>query len=85
MYTIPMVGEMATSLLRNNKLVVPTHDYEVVDDIKDIIGAENMELLREFVEIAMTVGITKNTKARTKEKALAKDVRRTLKLSKRQP
>ena len=54
------IGQIATKFLVNDKRFVPQKDYEAVDDIMDIVGPENMEILREFVEIAMMVGITRN-------------------------
>lgn len=54
------LGVFVTKILRNeNRKYVK--DYEVIDDIKDILGADNFELLREFVEIVLIHGVAYNT------------------------
>jgi hypothetical protein len=52
---LPTIGRYATTLLNNDKGSLP--EREIIDDVKDILGFDNYELLREFVEIAMVRGI----------------------------
>lgn len=54
--TINRIGAMATSFVTNKKPTAdfPNPQWADVEDIKDVLGDEKLELLRSVVEYAMT-------------------------------
>ena len=54
------LGTFVTKILRNESREY-IRDYEVIDDVKDIVGTKNFELLREFVEVVLLHGVANHT------------------------
>lgn len=54
----PKLGVLATNIVNNTpgKLGVSQEEWEVIDDVRDIVADD--DLLREFVEIVIAAGIT---------------------------
>jgi hypothetical protein len=54
------VAVLAGSFLRNNRNdLEPPRKWEVIDDIREIVGTGDSELLREFVEYSMAHALSR--------------------------